>query len=233
MQTRQSKQLNATSEIHLKHFPNVFHFDLLWAWQGRHRGPFRVLKRLSRDKSELVEKFKVNPVFIVGTPKPICENQENSDRGKSQYGQLRSVSSCKRSRIDRSRQRKFQDVLSNIENWDSLDPYKQAQAATFVDQPSLSYVSNPPKPIPTKATAITTNFTPPSYSVTLFKLISNNPSFSLNSIQNTSNFIYEKHTLLRVTFLLQMCLFSLIKNQFDCCFVKLRSMLGILETLIL
>ncbi|KAH1128782.1 hypothetical protein J1N35_000160 [Gossypium stocksii] len=33
MQTRQLKQVNATSDVHLKHFGSVFHFNLL-AWKG-------------------------------------------------------------------------------------------------------------------------------------------------------------------------------------------------------
>ncbi|MFQ6666001.1 hypothetical protein Gotur_032527 [Gossypium turneri] len=49
--------------------------------------------------------------------------------------------------------------------------------ANSVDQPSLSYISNPPKPISTKTMAITTNFTPLSYSLTLFKLISTTRPF--------------------------------------------------------
>ncbi|MBA0870380.1 hypothetical protein Goshw_011675 [Gossypium schwendimanii] len=42
---------------------------------------------------------------------------------------------------------------------------------------SLTYASNPPKPISAKAMAVTTNFTSLSYSFIPSKLISNNPSF--------------------------------------------------------
>ncbi|KAH1072958.1 hypothetical protein J1N35_025286 [Gossypium stocksii] len=70
------EQVNATSEVHLKHFPSVFNFDLPLAWQ-EHKSPFRVLKGVSRRayKPKLARILKVNPVFNVGMPKPICDDR--------------------------------------------------------------------------------------------------------------------------------------------------------------
>lgn len=85
MQTKQGRRVNVTSEIHLKHFSCVLHFDLLLSYQ-RHKDPFKVLKRVSQGayKSKLVVRFEVNSMFNVGLPKPIYMDQENLDRGKSQ-----------------------------------------------------------------------------------------------------------------------------------------------------
>ncbi|MBA0877939.1 hypothetical protein Goshw_016456 [Gossypium schwendimanii] len=73
MQTGQMKRVNATSEVHHKYFDSVLHFNLSLVWQ-RHRCIFRVLKRVGQDayKPELIVRLKVNPMFKVVVPKPIC-----------------------------------------------------------------------------------------------------------------------------------------------------------------
>lgn len=63
-----------------------------------HKGPFRDLKWVSQEayEPELVTILKVNSMFNVSMLKPICEDQEDLNRGKSQWRQVRAVSSCKR-----------------------------------------------------------------------------------------------------------------------------------------
>ncbi|MBA0844894.1 hypothetical protein Goarm_023301, partial [Gossypium armourianum] len=75
MQTGQMKRVNATSEVHHKYFDSVLHFNLPLVWQRR-RCIFRVLKRVGQDayKPELIARLKVNPMFKVVVPKPICAN---------------------------------------------------------------------------------------------------------------------------------------------------------------
>ncbi|KAK5836766.1 hypothetical protein PVK06_012567 [Gossypium arboreum] len=73
-------------------------------WLGKDTSPFRVLKQVGRRayKLELVTILKVKPVFNVKVPKPICEDQGDSNRGESQWGQVRVVDSCKRNVRKRS-----------------------------------------------------------------------------------------------------------------------------------